>query len=124
MKTTTRLGKMLAVAVAIGALTATVATAGGPPDKSGGTPPVTLKLLNSDNDLSGLPAVQRFIERVHELSKGAITIEVVLQNDGHAGFERRVVQDVRADKAQLAWVGTRVWDTLGVTASAPSTRRC
>ena len=114
MKTTTRLGKALAVAIAIGVLTATVATAGGPPDKSGGTQPVTLKLLNSDGDLSGLPAVQRFIDRVHELSKGAITIEVVLQNDGHAGFERRVVQDVRAGKAQLAWVGTRVWDTLGV----------
>ena len=59
MKTTTRLGKALAVAVAIGVLTAMVATAAGPPDKSGGTPLVTLKLLNSDGDLSGLPAVQR-----------------------------------------------------------------
>jgi TRAP-type C4-dicarboxylate transport system substrate-binding protein len=112
--TTRKLLSGALAAAALATLTAGIAAGGPPPNKSGGTAPVKLTLLNSDSDFSGLPAVQRFIDRVGQLSKGNVTIEVRLQNDGHAGFEQRVVRDVVANKAQLAWVGTRVWDTLGV----------
>jgi TRAP-type transport system periplasmic protein len=104
-----------ALAAAIVAGGATAAAAEGPPDKSGGSSPVTLTLLNSDDsDLSGVPGLQRFIDRVRALSGGTVRIEVRPQNDGHTAFEHRVVRDVKANRAQLAWVGTRVWDTLGV----------
>jgi hypothetical protein len=33
-------------------------------DKSGGSPPIRLTFANSDRDLSALPAVQRFVDRV------------------------------------------------------------
>jgi TRAP-type C4-dicarboxylate transport system substrate-binding protein len=114
MTTRTLLAAAISVA-AVGSLATGIASAAEPPDKSGGKKPVVLTLLNSDDDdLTGVPAVQQFIDRVHQLSGGSLTIEVLPQHDGHAGFERRVVRDVTADRAQLAWVGTRVWDTLGV----------
>ena len=104
-----------ALAAAIVAAGTTASAADRPPDKSGGSSPVTLTLLNSDDaDLSGVPGLQRFIDRVGAVSGGTVRIEVRPQNDGHARFEHRVVRDVKANKAQLAWVGTRVWDTLGV----------
>ena len=106
-------GVLATAAIVAGGATASAAE--GPPDKSGGKTPVTLTLLNSDDqDLTGVPGVQRFIDRVRTLSGGTVRIEVQPQNDGHAGFERRVVRDVKANRFQLAWVGTRVWDTLGV----------
>ena len=113
-------GAAFVAAIALAISIAGAATAGSPPppDKSGGTDrerPVTLKLLNAnDADMASVPAVQRFIERVRELSKGAVTIELRQPNDGRAGEEQRVVRDVMADKDQLAWVGSRVWDTFGV----------
>lgn len=105
--------RALFAAVATALLTASVAGAG-IPEKSGGTRPVTLTLLNGDDNLAGVPAVQHFIDRVRELSGGAVTIDVRFKNDDTGLAEQRIVRDVRSNKAQLAWVGTRVWDTLGV----------
>ena len=114
MTTRQLLSGVLATA-AIVAGGAAAAAAQSPPDKSGGKSPVTLTLLNSDDqDLTGVPGLQRFIDRVRTLSGGTVRIEVRSQSDGHAGFEQRVVRDVKANRFQLAWVGTRVWDTLGV----------
>lgn len=104
----------LAAAVATGAAAA-CSSAHGSPDKSGGEAPMTLTLINSDNsDLNGVPAVQRFIDRVRQLSGGTVTIKVRALDWAQANVEQHVVADVQADKAQLAWVGTRVWDTIGV----------
>lgn len=111
---TTRTLLAAAAAAAVGVLATGIAAAAEPPDKSGGKTPVVLTLLNSDSDLSGVPAVQRFVDRVGQLSGGDLTVEVRSQNDGRTGFEQRVVRAVKANEAQLAWVGTRVWDTLGV----------
>src|SRR5262245_24960707 len=64
----------LATAV-LAILTAGIAAAGPPPDKSGGTAPVELTLLNTDTDFYGVPAVKRFIDRVADLSDGSVTID-------------------------------------------------
>lgn len=116
MATTTLRSKAVAAAAALAATSLSVGVALGasPPDKSGGTTPVRLTLLNANDSLEGVPAVQRFVDRVNELSKGALTIDVRSTNDGQAGSEQRVVGDVVANHSQLAWVGTRVWDLLGV----------
>src|SRR5262249_13672459 len=108
--------QLLVAALALALPTAGLAAAAGPPDKSGGASsgPVQLTLLNQNDTLAGTPAVQRFVDRVDQLSKGSLTIAVKSTNDGYAGAEQRVIHDVRADKAQLAWVGTRVWDLYGV----------
>src|SRR5262245_9155573 len=115
MTTKHLLSLALVAAAALGILTAGSAAIAGPPNKSGGgSAPVELTLLNSDDDLSGVPAVARFVGDVAELSGGKLRIEVRPQGDHQSGFEGRVVRDVTAGKFQFAWVGTRVWDVLGV----------
>jgi TRAP-type C4-dicarboxylate transport system substrate-binding protein len=120
--TTTKLLRSLVTAVALGLAAASLAAAAGAPDKSGaGTTaaPIQLTLLNANDTLNGTPAVQRFVDRVNELSKGALIVVVKSTNDGYPGSEQRVIGAVRADKAQLAWVGTRVWDLYGVKSFRP-----
>jgi TRAP-type C4-dicarboxylate transport system substrate-binding protein len=102
-------------AAVLAVLAAGVAAAAPPPNKSGGTAPVELTLLNTDSDFYGVPAVERFIDRVAELSEGTVTVEVRPVNADSSDFQRRVIREVQANEAQLAWVGTRYWDTLGVT---------
>jgi TRAP-type C4-dicarboxylate transport system substrate-binding protein len=84
-------------------------------DKSGGSPPVRLTFANSDADLGALPAVQYFLDRVKQLSGGQLQIDVRSSWGGGApGYEPGVLRDVRGGKADLAWLGTRVFDTAGV----------
>jgi TRAP-type transport system periplasmic protein len=105
------------------ALTAVIAhaavgcTGGGPSvDKAGGVgEPVVLRMASTYGDLGDLPAVQYFVDRVGELSGGHVRIEVV---DSWGGFasdaEQQVVRAVAAGEVDLGWVGTRVFDTMGV----------
>lgn len=84
-------------------------------DKSGGSPPVRLTFANSDADLGALPAVRYFLDRVKRLSSGQLQIDVRSSWGGGApGYEPGVLRDVRSGKADLAWLGTRVFDTAGV----------
>ncbi len=104
-----------ALAAAVAALVAGCRGGGGA-DKAGGSRPVTLRMADGyDPDLTLEPAVAFFVRRAQELSNGKLRIKVV---DNWAGnrpsFEQRIVRDVAAGRADLAWVGTRVFDTLGV----------
>ena len=99
------------------AATVTACGEGTHADKAGGpSPPAVLKL--ADGYSPGLelePGVAYFVKRVRQLSKGALRIDVVENWAGNRPeFEQDVVRDVAAGKADLAWVGTRVFDTLGV----------
>jgi TRAP-type transport system periplasmic protein len=85
-------------------------------DKAGGAgPPVELRLANTGAEIAQTPAVEYFVERVQQLSGGNLRIDVV---DRWADFapdaEQQVVRDVAAGEADLGWVGSRVFDTLGV----------
>jgi TRAP-type transport system periplasmic protein len=79
------------------------------------TAPIVLRMANGSGDLTYEPAVAYFVKRVHDLSGGALRIHVV-NEWGHykPAMEQQIVSDVGSDKADLAWVGTRVFDTLGV----------
>jgi len=103
-----------AIAAVLAALTAgcstTHATKAGKADA-----PVTLRMANTSADLTYEPAVAYFVERVRKLSHGTVRITVV---NGWGNYEhdaeQRVVRDVARGNADLAWVGTRVFDTLGL----------
>ena len=86
-------------------------------DKAGGSgPPLVLKIANSSAHLDYEPGVAYFIRRIEELSAGKLRIEVKHKwGDFQPDAEQSVVRDVAAGKADLAWVGTRIFDTLGVT---------
>jgi TRAP-type transport system periplasmic protein len=100
------------VAAALVALATACGGSGG--DKAGGAPgePIVLTLAAHDP----LYAHGTFAATVERLSRGAIRIE--FRNDwrnGEADYERGTIGDVRKGRVQLAIVGVRVWDTIGVT---------
>ncbi len=76
---------------------------------------VVLRLANSYGELDQLPAVAYFVDRVEELSGGEIVITVA---DSYGNFtpdvEGRIVSHVATGDMDLGWVGSRVFDTIGV----------
>jgi TRAP-type C4-dicarboxylate transport system substrate-binding protein len=103
-----------AFGVAVAALTA--GCGAGHATKAGKENPqvVVLRMASGSADLSYEPAVGYLVRRVHELSHGRVRIDVVNDWDlGDPMSERQIVRDVARDKADLGWVGTRVFDTLG-----------
>lgn len=86
-------------------------------DKAGGSgEPVVLRLANTNGQLEYTPAVVEFVNRVEKLSGGNLRVEAVNEwGTPAADAEQQVVRDVSDGEIDLGWVGTRVFDTLGVT---------
>ena len=107
------------VAVVLAILLVSACSAAAPTaDKAGGNGgPVVLTLANTASDVNNSLGVGYFVDRVNELSHGNVRVEAV-NTWGHYApdAEQQVVHDVAADKADLGWVGTRVLDTMHVTA--------
>jgi TRAP-type C4-dicarboxylate transport system substrate-binding protein len=108
----------LAIVAALGLVLAGCTTSEA--NKAGGSgEPLVLRMANGYSSLEYEPAVDFFVRRVEELSEGALRIEVVDEwgrnNDSYPPEnEQTVVRDVAAGEVELAWVGTRIFDTLGV----------
>jgi TRAP-type C4-dicarboxylate transport system substrate-binding protein len=104
----------LALVVAMTLLAAGCGAGGG--KAGGGSEPVVLTLASRPGDIQWTPGVADFVKRVGQLSGGALRIKVasLWGGDGNADAEQRIVRDVANGKADLGWVGTRVFDTLGV----------
>jgi TRAP-type C4-dicarboxylate transport system substrate-binding protein len=113
---TNRLAALILVVTASAAGTACSVGGDDGDDKAGGGgPPVQLRLANTGGEIAQTPAVEYFVERVDELSGGNVRIEVVDQWAEFASdAEQQVVNDVAAGEVDLGWVGSRVFDTLGV----------
>ncbi len=98
-----------------------IKTRSGADDKAGGSAdPLVLTLASTTHSIPQQvfhPALQYFVDRVKELSHGAVRIDIT---QGWGAFspdaEQQVVRDVTAGKIELGWVGTHVFDTVGVTA--------
>ena len=115
-------GLMNRRAALILAATATVAVSGcsfggdsGAAKAGGSGAPVVLRLASTGGNIDQTPAVAYFVERVEELSGGNVRIDVVDEwGDFASDAEQQVVHDVAAHEVDLGWVGSRVFDTLGV----------
>ena len=106
---------ILAVTATVAGTACSVDGDGGDDKAGGGGPPVHLRLANTGGEIAQTPAVEYFVERVDELSGGNVRIEVVNQWAEFASdAEQQVVNDVAAGEVDLGWVGSRVFDTLGV----------
>ena len=118
MKTGRRLAALLSLVAASAALAVAGCSGGGAEaeNKAGGSGgPVVLKLANTNGQIDFTPAVDDFVKKVEELSGGNVRIEVVDEwGEGAPNAEQQVVHDVAAGDVDLGWVGTRVFDTLGV----------
>jgi TRAP-type C4-dicarboxylate transport system substrate-binding protein len=108
-------GKQAALAVAAVLVLAATACGGSGTDKAGGrkssTEPLVLSLAVHD---PGWGAAE-FAEAVEERSDGSIEIHAETPPWMDAiDWESRTVEHVRTGRIELAVVGARVWDTLGV----------
>jgi TRAP-type transport system periplasmic protein len=94
-----------------------------PAARNGTDAPDARTLTMAHIDAGSLDApVDWFVEAVDQTSGGALTIEVVRDCcGGEPDVEARLVEAVRDGEFDLGWVGTRVFDTLGVRAFAPLT---
>jgi TRAP-type transport system periplasmic protein len=105
-----------ALAVAATLAVAAAACGGSGGDKAGGEATrggktVVLTLAEHDSDWGSAD----FAEAVAERSGGSIRIEIKTRwRASELDSERLTVEDVRDGKVQMAIVGARVWDTLGV----------
>ncbi|WP_219418225.1 TRAP transporter substrate-binding protein [Pseudonocardia nigra] len=103
---------LAAVVTALGGCTAAGPKSGGP------DPPVELVMINHDSG-SGLetaPAVAWFVDRVRDLSGGQLVVRGEIGPWATHGEEVGTVAGGRAD---LGWVGSRVFDLLGVRELQP-----
>lgn len=105
------------IAAVLTATAALAAACGGTgSDRAGGTEkakPVVLTFANGNGDTSELDA---FAAAVRQLSHGSIRI--AFKNDwrhGSTSYEKGVIRDVAAGKADLGWSGARAFDDVGVT---------
>ena len=116
----TRSTRRRVTVVALGVIAVVLTTlgcGGSSATKAGKTSdPVVLRLANGYTDLSYEPAVAYFVQRVHDLSGGALKVDAVGDwgISDRPSFEQRIVKDVASGEADLGWVGTRIFDTLGV----------
>ena len=106
-----------ALCLALGAALALAGCGGSDADKAGGSgETAVLRLATTGGDLRQTPAVEYFAARIEDLSDGNVRVEVVPRwGDYATDAEQQVVRAVAADDVDLAWVGTRVFDTLGDT---------
>jgi TRAP-type C4-dicarboxylate transport system substrate-binding protein len=75
----------------------------------------TLTMASGAASPTAWPAVTGFLDRFKELSSGAPVNVVDRWGDFKPEHEQQIVRDVAAGRADVGWVGARVFDTLGVS---------
>ena len=91
-------------------------------DKAGGDDRGPARVLTLANPLGGPQELQAFADEVARRSDGALEIRFRNQwREGELEYERDLIRDVAAGKADLGWVGSRAWDTVGVRSFDPLT---
>jgi TRAP-type C4-dicarboxylate transport system substrate-binding protein len=104
--------------LAAGLVTVAVAAAGcgsSRADKAGGSEQERTT-LHMANPVGGVDELGPFLTDVARRSHGAIRIEVESSwRGGRVDSETALIHDVEAGKVAMGWVGTRAWDSVGVT---------
>ena len=90
--------------------------AGGTGDKAGGSgEPVVLRMATVNGDLDFTPQISYLVDRVGQLSEGNLRIEIAYEVGAFADdAEPQVVRGVAGGKFDLGFVGTHVFESLGV----------
>jgi TRAP-type C4-dicarboxylate transport system substrate-binding protein len=90
--------------------------------KAGDPATVTLRMADAYANLDQEPAVAAFVDEVERRSHGLLRIEVThVVGDFQPDFEEQVVHAVASGEFDLAWVGTRAFDAMGVRSFAALT---
>jgi TRAP-type C4-dicarboxylate transport system substrate-binding protein len=90
---------------------------GGDTDKAGGTgasEPAVLRFANNSDSVP--PQIDSFGREVARLSEGTLRIEFVESwREGEPAQEAGTIEDVQAGDVDMAWVGARAFESVGVT---------
>ncbi len=104
----------LAAALCVGAC------GGGDTQRAGSEPAGTTKVLKLANANDSTDELQLFIDQVEKVSNGRLRIEPVNNwRKDETRYEMGLVQDVKAGKADLGWVGSRALAGVGVQSFEP-----
>jgi TRAP-type C4-dicarboxylate transport system substrate-binding protein len=108
---------MRLVAAVAGLATAVAACTSNVPNRVGGSLDGNVTVITLANDNGGVPAqLTDWINEVHDLSHGSIRIDVKTSwRAGEPSNEVQTVQDVKRGKVDMAWVGARAMDRVGVS---------
>jgi TRAP-type C4-dicarboxylate transport system substrate-binding protein len=113
---TRRFIRWAVAAVLAAAAIVLAACSGSETDKAGGADEVEPRVLTMAVQ-SGVPdQMSAFAEEVSRLSEGAL--EITFSDKWRMGeptYETGTLEDVKAGKVDMAWVGARAFDTVGVT---------
>lgn len=113
---TRRITQWPAVALLAGLALAAAACSGSNSDKAGGADkaePRVLTMANPNDDRA--PQLESWAEEVSRLSGGTLAINFKdAWRLGEPQYEAGTLEDMRAGKVDLAWVGARAFDTVGV----------
>jgi TRAP-type C4-dicarboxylate transport system substrate-binding protein len=111
----TRLPRWLAVTVVACMTLAGAACGASSNDKAGGTVDIKPRVLTLASPTFANPQISAYADELSQITDGKLTVEI--KGDWRRGdtrFEARTIRDVKAGKVDMAWVGARVFDTLGV----------
>jgi TRAP-type C4-dicarboxylate transport system substrate-binding protein len=114
---TRRLFRYAAGAVLAAMAIPLAACAGSSNDKAGGVDAVAPRVLTMANPADGrAPQLESWAEEVSRLSGGTLAIEFKDRwRLGEPRFEAGTLEDVTAGNVDMAWIGARAFDTVGVT---------
>jgi TRAP-type C4-dicarboxylate transport system substrate-binding protein len=94
------------------------AASGASGDKAGGSTS-TVSLTMGVTDPKGrptTPTIEFFVDQVAEQSKGSIRLDVLWNaGEGSIDPEQAIARKVKSGALDLGWIGSRAWDTEGVT---------
>jgi TRAP-type C4-dicarboxylate transport system substrate-binding protein len=106
--------KAVVIAALAGAAIAGCGTDAGPGGKVGApVEPMTVTLADA-NQGTATPSVMAFVRDVDRDSHGALKIKLVPVPNTSSDYEVRIVHGTASGRWDLAWVGTRVLDRVGV----------
>ena len=96
---------------------ALTACSGSSSDKAGGADAVEPRVLTLASPIGDAPApLLSWAEEVNRLSDGTLAVEFKeYWRGGEQLFEAGTLEDVKAGKVDMGWVGSRVFDTVGIT---------
>lgn len=114
---TNRLTRLLSAAAIVSVVLVAIGCVNRDNDKAGGSATTEPRVITMAQSNRGAPTPQltRWAEDVRRRSAGALRIEF---EDGwrfgEAKYEAGTIEDVKAGKVDMAYVGARVFDTVGV----------
>ncbi len=86
---------------------------GGGSERVGGESPTETRVLTLLDPFSNGQEVTAFDSEVERLSHGALRIRVIDGGNDGADYEAATIRDMRQDRADLAFAGSRAWDEFG-----------